>query len=474
MDNSRELTVADLVATASLDSRFLAGQQGGARRVLWAHSCEMPNPEEWLGPHELLMTIGLCIPNGPEAQVAFVSRLNEAGLAGIMIGDHTLAPPISDDMLAEADRCDFPVVLVAAQVPYAVIARHVAAANSHEQTLQVLTLSKLYHTAANAGEDAEALVESLASLLRIHLSISDSTTGQILLSSEQIRHDKNTPTTTHEYAIHGAHDAVLTIVEYSGEGIDGFILIHLMKVLEVVIDRILNAAERRAEISARLMLSLLNGVGLPDTSEFLEPELASDGFVMVALPAADARSIASVLAVKALPVVAGMGRVSYLVLVPTAVIPETRELLSSVSSHAGVSSVFTDFTDARVAAVEAGKVLAAAQHSDRFWTEFNGSTVSVLTRSHREAEEIVRGVLGPLADDSPRATMLRETLFTFLLHDRKWKEASEALFIHKQTLSYRLGKIEQETGLTLSRSADLSSLWIAYQAWESLAHLNGR
>jgi purine catabolism regulator len=472
MDNSRELTIADLVATASLDSRFLAGQQGGDRRVLWAHSCEMPNPEEWLGPHELLMTVGLCVPKGPEAQVTFVNRLNDAGLAGIMIGDHTLAPPITEAMLAEANRCGFPVVLTAAQVPYAVVARHVAAANSHEQTLQVLLLSKLYHNAAYAGDDAEALVESLANLLRIEISISDVATGQTLLRSAAIGDD--TTTSTHHYEIHGAHDALLTIKEFTGEAIDGFILIHLMKVLEVVIDRILNAAERRAEISARLMLSLLNGVGLPDTGEFLAPQRASDGFVLVALPVNDARSIASVLAVSGLPVIAGVGRVSYLVLVPTAVIPETRELLASVSAHAGVSSVFTDFSDARVAAVEAGKVLTAAQHSDRFWTEFNGSTVSVLTRSHREAQEIVRGVLGPLADDTPRATMLRETLFTFLRHDRKWKDASEELFIHKQTLSYRLGKIEQETGLTLSRSADLSSLWIAYQAWESLSPIESR
>lgn len=470
MGHSRELTVSNLVATASLDSRFLAGQRGGSRRVLWAHSCEMPNPEDWLGPHELLMTIGLCIPTGAVEQVAFINRLNNAGLAGIMIGDHTLAPPITDAMLAEADRCEFPVVLAAEQVPYAVVSRHVAAANSHEQTLQVLMLSKLYHSAAYAGDDAEVLVESLANLLQIQISISDAATGQIILRSAPIGGDT---TTTHHYEIHGAHDSVMTIMEFTGEGIDGFILVHLMKVLEVVIDRILNAAERRAEVSARMMLSLLNGVGLSDTREFLEPQRASNGFVMVALPPGDAQSVASVLAVSGLPVIAGMGRVSFLVLVPTDVIPEARDLLASISAHAGISSVFTDFDDARVAAVEAGKVLAAALHSDRFWTEFNGSTVSVLTRSHREADDIVRGVLGPLAADTPRATMLRETLFTFLRHDRKWKEASDALFIHKQTLSYRLGKIELETGLTLSRSADLSSLWIAYQAWELLSPKEG-
>ena len=95
METTGGLTVSDLVATASLDSHFLAGEKGGERRVLWAHSCEMPNPENWLGPHELLMTVGLCVPSSALDQVDFIRRLNAAGLAGIMIGDHTLAPPIT-------------------------------------------------------------------------------------------------------------------------------------------------------------------------------------------------------------------------------------------------------------------------------------------------------------------------------------------------------------------------------------------
>jgi purine catabolism regulator len=82
METTGGLTIADLAATASLESRFLAGERGGDRRVMWAHSCEMPNPENWLGPHELLMTVGLCVPADADAQVSFIERLNDAGLAG--------------------------------------------------------------------------------------------------------------------------------------------------------------------------------------------------------------------------------------------------------------------------------------------------------------------------------------------------------------------------------------------------------
>lgn len=463
------LTVADLVATASLNTSVLAGRDGLGRQVLWAHSCEMTDPEHWLGPHELLMTVGLCVPSEAVEQAAFVARLDDAGLAGMMIGDHEPAPALSTEMFAEADRRGFPLLLAGPQIPYAVVARHVAAAYSSRQTLQVLKLSKIYHLAAYADDDNAALTNDLSSLLGVGVQVVDSTTGSTLLQSEKSPAEASDAVSSHSYSLHGGHDVKLTITEFDGEELDSFLLIHLMKVLEVAVDRQLNDADRRSEVSARLMLSLLNGTALPEIAEFTQPHLPSDGFQLVAFPTADGRKIARAVAAAKLPIIVGSGRVSHLSLVPVALIETMRTLIEGLTDHAGVSSIFTDYIDTRVAAVEAGKVLAAAQHSDQRWTEFEGTTVSVLTRSNREAADIVAGVLGPLAEDAPRAVNLRQTLFAYLRNDRRWKETAAELSIHRQTLSYRLRKIEEETGLTLTRSSDLSALWIAYQAWESIA-----
>ena len=105
--------------------------------------------------------------------------------------------------------------------------------------------------------------------------------------------------------------------------------------------------------------------------------------------------------------------------------------------------------------------------SGRMWAEFDSRSVSVLARSEREATEIIDSVLGELADMSPASTKLRITLFAYLRHDRQWQPTADELGIHRQSLSYRLQKIQSVLGLSLSRSADLASLWIAYQAWES-------
>jgi purine catabolism regulator len=97
----------------------------------------------------------------------------------------------------------------------------------------------------------------------------------------------------------------------------------------------------------------------------------------------------------------------------------------------------------------------------------------VLSRSNREAEEIIGGVLGPLAEGSDGARKLRESLFAYLRHDRHWQRAADELGIHRQTLSYRLNRIEQETGLSVTRSADIAAFWVAYQAWESVRAAEG-
>jgi DNA-binding PucR family transcriptional regulator len=41
--------------------------------------------------------------------------------------------------------------------------------------------------------------------------------------------------------------------------------------------------------------------------------------------------------------------------------------------------------------------------------------------------------------------------------------------VHKHTLSYRLGRIEDITGRDLSRMSDLVPLWLAVQAYKIVA-----
>lgn len=458
------LRVDDLVSTASLNVRVLAGEGGLGREVLWAHSCELSDPTRWLGPHELLMTVGLCIPSEPSAQAQFVQQLDDAGLAGLMIGDHEVCPPISERMLEEAARRQFPLLLAATETPYAAVARHVAAANTSSQIMQVLKLSKLYQVTANADDDTDALVRSLGSLLHVGLRVEERRTGLPILEYEA-GSATEAELTTRRYPLQGVHQSDLLISEFPDEPLDSFVLVHLRKVLEVTVDRIISAADRRAEVSARVLGGLLNGTKPHETDHLLAPHRASEGFQIAAFSSENGPLVARAVALREIPLIVGAGRTCHLALMPVAVAPQLRALGEPRNVQFGVSSVFSDHADVAVASQEAEKVLAASQQSGRLWTEFEGITISVLARSHREAEGIIGGVLGPLAEDTAAAVRLRETLFAYLRNDRQWRETADDLGIHRQSLAYRLKRIEELTGLSVTKSSDLSAFWIASQAW---------
>jgi hypothetical protein len=98
------ITVRSIVEVPDLRTWVHAGAEGLDREVAWAHVCEMPDPVEWLGAGDLLMTTGMGIPADPLKQRRFVERLADAGLSGIAVGDRMNAPEISDEMRAAADE----------------------------------------------------------------------------------------------------------------------------------------------------------------------------------------------------------------------------------------------------------------------------------------------------------------------------------------------------------------------------------
>lgn len=262
------LTIRDLVATASLDTEVLAGEGGLWRGVLWAHSCELPNPWRWLGPNELLMTVGLCVPESADAQIEFVRGLADAGLAGLMLGRHETCPTISDAMLAEADRLDFPVLATASEIPFAAVSRHIAAASSTRQTMEVLVLAKLYNIAADSSENLETFTATVANLLRIGIRVTDDLTGRALVDQPAPfsagAGDQAKGARSYEYPLRASEPVTLTIIEPADEDFSSLVLVHLMKLLEVNANRVYARVRYTEQRRALLFEGLLRGA--PATS----------------------------------------------------------------------------------------------------------------------------------------------------------------------------------------------------------------
>jgi hypothetical protein len=90
-------------------------------------------------------------------------------------------------------------------------------------------------------------------------------------------------------------------------------------------------------------------------------------------------------------------------------------------------------------------------------------------QSQEEAQALVSRVLGSLIEyDSANGSDLVHSLSVFLETRRSWQRCAEVLNVHRQTVIYRMRRIEQLTERRLSETSDLAILWLALSAYNIL------
>jgi purine catabolism regulator len=163
-----------------------------------------------------------------------------------------------------------------------------------------------------------------------------------------------------------------------------------------------------------------------------------------------------------------------LVVVPAA--PDILErVLAGLAVRAGISGTRVGVRAWSVARKEALWALErsmTSRNADGMVARFPGSEASGhwLPSDIGTLENLVDEILTPLLSyDAEHNSAMVETLTVFFDHDRQLKPASAELYIHKHTLSYRLGRIEEITGRDLSRMEDLVQLWLALRAYRIVA-----
>jgi hypothetical protein len=68
--------------------------------------------------------------------------------------------------------------------------------------------------------------------------------------------------------------------------------------------------------------------------------------------------------------------------------------------------------------------------------------------------------------DTEHSAELVHSLDEFLQANRSWQRAAKALFVHKQTLVYRMKRVEELTGRRLDDTGHVAELWFALRALE--------
>jgi purine catabolism regulator len=482
---TENLRIKNLLAMDALGTSLLAGANGIERTVLWAHSCEMPSPDLWLGPNELLMTVGLAIPADEAGQVQLVRKLDTAGLAGMAIGDDELAPPLHPAMLAEADALGFPVLVTSRAVPFATLGRTVAAANSATQTQQVLTLSRLYHALLDAADRPDDFLDALGRVFTVRMTVVDVDTGVVAIpgpltpdpaelaeflrtyqrpaAGRLVKAGSLADGQINAWQIPSRRNALLLIEERNGYMLDSFTLVHLGQVVSIEANRRavahLSAAAKAREVIAAVYAGEGNLRRLEDEAAALGV-MSSNLCVMVS-DIADSQLLSAALSLGGIRH-ASLDRNGYLVSgISAADTDKACQIVGLYGVRAGLSREFSGLVGLKEAALQAQWALETIANSEQGAVRYDDAVFSVLPRTAGEANEIIQRVLAPLMSETQSSARLIETLCTYLDQDRNWNSTAEKLGIHRQTLAYRLQRIEKLTGRSLKSTRDLAEFWIA-------------
>jgi purine catabolism regulator len=492
------MTVGELLAVPSVDTHLIAGELGLGRLISWAHVCELAEPWDWIGENELLLTTGLGVPQGLAAQAQYVERLAAVGASGIAIGDNMHAPPISAEMRAAADAASLPLLLTARDVPFMVISRLVAGASARENQHRLASTERIYgymRTLATE-ESPEPLLAALGQELAHRLllveggtvrdaegshSLDDDEASQALVEAARAAQagDRGTvirlrdDSRTLAIALPPPNPATLFAVPESGRHTDLGLIQHAAAVIAAQRATAGAGRERARRLGASLFARLVDGTidSTVAVDELADRGLGQTRYLLAASATDETEEWANLhhhldaLGVGHLLLVRGG--------VTLAMVPAEEGSLEAVGRHlpptgrVGVSEPFDKVSETRSATLQARWALHQGQRGGERLTHFAPSQTAVgfLPVSLADNERAARRVLGPLlAYDEDKRSHLVDSLRAFLEENRSWQRAAKRLHVHKQTLVYRIERVEQLTGRQLDSTADVAELWLAIQA----------
>lgn len=513
-ENGMAITVRQVVETPHLRTHFHSGRAGGQQVINWAHTCEMPDPWHWLEPFDMLMTNGLGMPTDPGEQVEYVSRLADAGISAIAVGENVGAPGISAEMYMASERRALPILLTAYEVPFAAVARVVADSRTdHEERSRLLKTARIYEslrTATIDRRDPNWLFDEIGAELGCRLEVldmnawrfafaprltADAAIRQVLLDALDRCAGRLPAILRLEFRGRAAlavpvpsrRSAVLITSEFQ-ESPGLTVLQHASTVAALELERLASERDSLSRSGHELLGDLLaQGVDSAQAIKRLGRfEMADRPLVVAAwrppdpgceppgdsaghIPPMDSR-LSEDLFARGVPHLLRLGdqQSAGLALVPDSEVSLTTLLdLLSDDSPIGLSATVRDVEVLPRAAREARWALQAARTRRTRIIRYGEDEASSWTVPLEGSEELLEHVLGPLRDyDRMHQTELVRTLAVLLRNNRSPTPTAAELFIHRQTLVYRIRRIEELTSRSVSRTQDVVELWLALRAAE--------
>jgi len=498
------ITVRELLQLPHLRLTLTAGADGLDRQISWVHTSDLPNPWQWLEPAELLLLNQEGLIPGDVAQVRFLERLAETGASGMGVGVGKGGPPVSVQVARRADELAFPLISVPYSVPFTAVARAVADANGREEARLLGLVARLYEllrTSVVAGSPGPEMFRRLGEELGVRLSLVDPESGLSLFGDGEST--AFGPALVASYAAHG--NAIPGVLRLNGPGAEPGEAVALAVEVPGAQPTVLIAEPVNGELPSLVLLHHIATGGALELAQLAamqerQRRLGTDLLSQLLDHGIDPRLAGSLIADAGLNLAASVLAVIragddpdgdelcrklarshqpyllvardgllHVVLAETAVDAHLAPALADSARAIGGSARVATAARLTEAVQEARWALGVAEAENKTLVRYGDQTTLLLPRSVTEAQALVSRILGPLiAHDAEHDTAYTDTLRAVLRHDRSWQLAAADLHIHKQTLGYRIRRLEQLTGRSLTRTADLAELWFALRAHDLL------
>ncbi|MEP6816227.1 MAG: PucR family transcriptional regulator [Marmoricola sp.] len=490
------ISVSELLEMPHLRLTLHSGESGLDRAVSWTHTTDLPEPWHWVAGGELLMTNGMSMPRSAAGQEELVRQLVEHGATALAIGAEMYAPPLTKRLGKVSDELSFPVLWVAFPMPFVSISRTVAEATLLEQSQRLIRTERIYRALQLVSADKDGLrvlTGALSRELDCPVMICERESGGLWAGDGELEADVRAAVKEQRGRLRAGvmasnlnedrrvlmttlpthADALLVCLPRPDTEPDAILLQHAATVCALGISQARLTIEHERRAGAEMLVQILDGSLSPAAikERFVERGIDVATAVIVAARGKDEDNL----------------RELHLQLwrsdTPHLTVHRTGLALSVVGSQSqsldsyvravgheariGISDELGSAARIGQAEKEARWALDAAEERSMAHVRYAEAVPDLGPRTPEEADAFVRRVLqGVLSRSESESAELMTTLSTFLDHDRSWQRAAQVLHVHRQTVLYRIRKVEQLTGLRVSRTADLATLWVALRSWE--------
>jgi PucR family transcriptional regulator, purine catabolism regulatory protein len=487
------LTIGELVAQPGLGLEIVAGVGGAGRRVRWLSSTELVDPTPWLKGGELMLTTGLALHDEASC-TRFAANLDGVGCAGIGFALGLGHNEVPAALREAADRCGLPIFTIPYEVPYVAVTEVAMTRLVNEQAAahrRALDVHERLTALVLAERGLEAMLAEASKLTGFGLVLRDSA-GHVLARAPGPDGAAGQATRL-EVGSNGERGATLEVQGASAPLDEGALVLlgHVRTVLALellkrqavleterrlagdLIDELLDGSlpERELERQIRvfglgerpLTFALVRGRGVaPDvlhrrTADALGETgrlgiaAPRDGGVCVLLEAtspADARTAAESL----LDALDGDG---------------SADLSCGVGEPRTRAGDLRRAYDEAVYALESRAAMPAPGSRVGTPADLGSLRLILALQDPRGVELFCDAVLGPLeAHDRASHSHLCRSLEAYIEANGRWADAAARLFVHRHTLRYRIGRIEELTGRDLANAQDRLEFWLALKARE--------